>query len=136
MQAKGWGLPHDNFWLGVYNGVLINGGEAFFHSALVLSPFLATLGAPAWAIGLIPALRVGGWFLPQLFVATRLAHVPFKLPLYRRTSTLRIIAFSVLTAAVFVFGESPGVLVPLTLAMILVNAVAGGVGGVPFADVT
>ncbi len=136
MQAKGWGLPHDNFWLGVYNGVLVNGGEAFFHSALVLSPFLATLGAPAWAIGLIPALRVGGWFLPQLFVATRLAHVPFKLPLYRRTSTLRVIAFSVLTAAVFVVGDHPGVLVPLTLAMILVNAVAGGVGGVPFADVT
>ncbi len=136
MQAKGWGLPHDNFWLGVYNGVLVNGGEAFFHSALVLSPFLATLGAPAWAIGLIPALRVGGWFLPQLFVATRLAHVPFKLPLYRRTSTVRVVAFSVLTAAVFLLGPHPGVLVPLTLAMILVNAVAGGVGGVPFADVT
>ena len=90
MQAKGWGEPNRNFWLGVYNGVLVNGGEAFFHSSLVLAPFLAALGAPAWVIGAIPALRVGGWFLPQLFVATRLAHVPFKLPLYRRTSTVRV----------------------------------------------
>ena len=136
MQAKGWGEPNRNFLLGVYNGVLVNGGEAFFHSGLVLAPFLAVLGAPAWAIGLIPALRVGGWFLPQLFVATRLAHVPFKLPLYRRTSTLRVAVFALLTAAVFLVGDRPGVLVPLTLAMVLINAVAGGVGGVPFADVT
>ena len=136
MQAKGWGQPNRNFLLGVYNGVLVNGGEAFFHSALVLAPFLAALGAPAWAIGLIPALRVGGWFLPQLFVATRLAHVPFKLPLYRRTSTLRVIAFAVLTAAVFLVGNQPAILVPLTLAMVLINSFAGGVGGVPFADVT
>lgn len=136
MQAKGWGEPNRNFMLGVYNGVLVNGGEAFFHSGLVLAPFLAALGAPAWAIGLIPALRVGGWFLPQLLVATRLAHVPFKLPLYRRTSTLRVVAFSLMTAAVFALGERPGVLVPLTLAMVLVNAVAGGIGGVPFADIT
>jgi hypothetical protein len=136
VQAKGWGEPNRNFRLGVYNGVLVNGGEAFFHSALVLAPFLAALGAPAWAIGLIPAMRVGGWFLPQLFVATRLAHVPFKLPLYRRTSTVRVIAFAVLTATVLIAGDRPELLIPLTLAMILVNSVAGGIGGVPFADVT
>jgi hypothetical protein len=136
VQAKGWGEPNRNFWLGVYNGVLVNGGEAFFHSALVLAPFLAALGAPSWAIGLIPAMRVGGWFLPQLFVATRLAHVPFKLPLYRRMSTLRVSVFAVLTAAVLLVGDRPEVLVPLTLAMILVNSIAGGIGGVPFADVT
>jgi hypothetical protein len=125
VQAKGWGEPNRNFWLGVYNGVLVNGGDAFFHSALVLAPFLAGLGAPAWVIGLIPAVRVGGWFLPQIFVATRLAHVPFKLPLYRRMSTLRVIALSTLTAAVLLAGDRPGLLVGLTLAMILVQ-LAGG----------
>jgi hypothetical protein len=135
VQAKGPGGPNRNFWLGVYNGAAVAGGETFFHSALVLAPFLAALGAPAWAIGAIPALRVGGWFLPQLFVATRLAHVPFKLPLYRRTSTIRVVALALLTAAVFVAGDRPGWLVPLTMAMILVNSFAGGVGGVPFADV-
>jgi hypothetical protein len=136
VQAKGWGEPNRNFWLGVYNGILINGAEAFFHSALVLAPFLAALGAPGWAIGLIPALKVGGWFLPQLFVASRLAHQPFKLPVYRRTSTLRVLAFAALTATVFLAGDRPHVLVPVTLAMIAVNSIAGGIGGVPFADVT
>jgi len=135
VQAKGWGEPNRNFWLGVYNGVLVNGGEAFFHSALVLAPFLAALGAPGWVIGMIPALRVGGWFLPQLFVASRLAHQPFKLPLYRRTSTLRIVVFAALTATVFLV-DDPRVLIPVTLAVLALNSVAGGIGGVPFADVT
>ncbi len=136
MQAKGWGVPNRNFWLGVYNGVLVNGGEAFFHSGLVLAPFLAALGAPGWVIGLIPALRVGGWFLPQLFVASRLAHQPFKLPLYRRTSTLRVVVLALLTATVFLVGDEPRVLIPVTLAVLALNSVAGGIGGVPFADVT
>jgi len=135
VQAKGWGEPNRNFWLGVYNGVLVNGGEAFFHSALVLAPFLAALGAPGWVIGMIPALRVGGWFLPQLFVASRLAHQPFKLPLYRRTSTLRIVVFAALTVTVFLV-DDPRVLIPVTLAVLALNSVAGGIGGVPFADVT
>lgn len=136
MRAKGMGEPNRNFWLGVYNGILVNGGEAFFHSSLVLAPFLAALGAPAWAIGAIPALRIGGWFLPQLFVASRLAHQPFKLPVYRRSSTVRITMFALLTTVVFFAGDRPGLLIVVTMTALGVNAVAGGIGGVPFADVT
>jgi len=136
MRAKGLGEANRNFWLGVYNGILVNGGEAFFHSGLVLAPFLAALGAPAWAIGLIPTIRIGGWFLPQLFVASRLAHQPFKLPVYRRSSTVRVLSFAILTATVFAAGDRPGLIVVVTLAVLAVNAIAGGVGGVPFADVT
>ena len=136
MRAKGLGEANRNFWLGVYNGILVNGGEAFFHSGLVLAPFLAALGAPAWAIGLIPTIRIGGWFLPQLFVASRLAHQPFKLPVYRRSSTVRVLSFAILTATVFAAGGRPGLIVVVTLLVLGVNAIAGGVGGVPFADVT
>ncbi len=136
MRAKGLGEANRNFWLGVYNGILVNGGEAFFHSGLVLAPFLAALGAPAWAIGLIPTVRIGGWFLPQLFVASRLAHQPFKLPVYRRSSTVRVLAFAVLAATVFAAGDRPGLIIVVTLVVLGVNAIAGGVGGVPFADVT
>lgn len=136
MRALRLGESQRNFVLGVANGVFVNGGEVFFHSALVLAPFLAALGAPSWAIGLIPALRVGGWFLPQLLVASRLADRPLKLPVYRRTSTVRVLAFTGLTAAVFLLGDRTGLLVVVTLLMIALNAVAGGIGAVPFADVT
>ncbi|HEX7022200.1 MAG TPA: hypothetical protein VF171_05035 [Trueperaceae bacterium] len=125
-----------NFWLGVYNGILINGAEAFFHSSLVLAPFLAQLGAPAVVIGLIPALRVGGWSLPQLFVAGRLAHEPFKLPWYRRMSLVRVGAFLFMALSVFLFGHRPDLVVLVTLGMIGVNAVVGGITGVSFAEVT
>lgn len=125
-----------NFWLGVHNGILVNGSEAFFHSSLVLAPFLAALGAPAFVVGLIPALRVGGWFLPQLLVASRLAHEPFKLPWYRRMSLVRVIAQIIMVAAVFVFADKPFVVMVVVLSMIAVNSIASGVSGVPFADVT
>ncbi len=134
MQAQA--RPDRNFWLGVYNGIFANGSEAFFHSALVLAPFLAALGAPTVVVGLVPALRVGGWFLPQLLVAHRLAHEPFKLPWYRRMSLVRVTAWTLMTASVFVFDHRPNVIILTVLAMIAVNAVAGGVTGVPFADVT
>ena len=136
MQAKGLGEPNRNFWLGVYNGVFVNGADAFFHSNLVMAPFLATLGAPAVVIGLIPALKVGAWFLPQLFVASRLAHEPFKLPWYRRTSLVRITAYTLMVAAIFAFPDRPGFLMLTVLATIGTVSIAGGISGIPFADVT
>ena len=136
VYARGLGEPNRNFWLGVYNGVFVNGAEAFFHSSLVLAPFLAQLGAPAAVIGLIPALRVGGWLLPQLFVASRLAHQPFKLPWYRRVSLLRFAAFAGMTLSVFLLRGQPQWIVPVVLAMLALNAVGSGVSGVSFADVT
>lgn len=136
MRAKGLGHPNRDFRLGVYNGIFINGAEAFFHSSLVLAPFLASLGAPAAVIGLIPALRVGGWSLPQLLVASRLAHEPLKLPWYKRMSLLRISAYALLVLAIFVFQDMPSVIIVVTLSIIAVVSVAGGVSGIPFADIT
>ncbi len=128
--------PDRNFWLGVYNGIFVNGSEAFFHSTLVLAPFLAALGAPDAIVGLVPALRIGGWYLPQLLVAHRLAHEPLKMPWYRRMSLIRVSAWGLMTASVFLLGHRPGAVILVVLAMIAINAVAGGVTGVPFADVT
>lgn len=126
-----------NFWLGVANGVLVNGGEAFLHSGLVMAPFLAALGAPPVVVGLVPAIRVGLWFLPQLFVANRLAQEPLKLKYYRVTSTSRSVALIILTASVFLLADRhPGALIGIVLLMITINALVGGIGGIPWADVT
>lgn len=126
-----------NFWLGVANGVLVNGGEAFLHSGLVMAPFLAALGAPPVVVGLVPAIRVGLWFLPQLFVANRLAQEPLKLKYYHLTSTLRSIALIVLTTSVFLLSDRhPTALIAIVLLMITINALVGGIGGIPWADVT
>lgn len=126
-----------NYWLGVANGVFVNGGEAFLHSGLVMAPFLAALGAPAVIVGLVPALRVGLWFLPQLFVANRLAQEPLKLRFYHMTSTVRSLALIALTVSVFALSDRhPVALIAIVLVMITINALVGGVGGIPWADVT
>ena|SRR5690606_20684128 len=126
-----------NFWLGVANGVFVNGGEAFFNSSLVIAPFLAQLGTSPIIIGLIPALRVGLFFLPQLLVANRLSHEPLKLKYYRVTSTVRNLAFFVMTGVVlFAGGLDPAFVALVVVVMVAINAISSGVGGVPFADVT
>jgi hypothetical protein len=124
-----------NFWYGVWNGIVINASEAFFNSGLVLAPFLAGLGASPIVIGLVPALRVGGWFLPQLLVAHRLAGEPYKLPSYRRISWLRSIAFLLLSLATFVVRDY-GWLVVAVVVLLGIVAFGGGVSGVAFTDVT
>jgi hypothetical protein len=126
-----------NFWLGVSNGVFVNGGEAFFNSSLVIAPFLAQLGTSPIIIGLIPALRVGLFFLPQLLVANRLSHQPLKLKYYRVTSTVRNAAFFLMTGVVlFAGGLDPGFVALVIVVMVAINAISSGIGGVPFADVT
>lgn len=126
-----------NFWLGVSNGVFVNGGEAFFNSSLVIAPFLAQLGTSPIVIGLIPALRVGFFFLPQLLVANRLSHEPLKLKYYRVTSTVRNAAFFAMTGVVlFAGGLDPAFVALIVVVMVAINAVSSGIGGVPFADVT
>jgi hypothetical protein len=126
-----------NFLYGVLNGIFITGGDAFLHTSLVIAPFLALLGAPAVLIGLLPALRVGGYFLPQLLVANRLAGQPYKLPWYNLTSGMRIGSLIIMTATAYFFGASqPGLTVAVLLLTITVNTVGSGIAGVPFADVT
>ncbi len=124
-----------NFNLGVYNGILIAVSDAFLNSGLVLAPFLSKLGASPILIGLIPALRVGGWLLPQLLVASRLAHKPYKLASYRNMSILRTMAFLLMTASVFLLKDNPW-LIAITLLLLAIVAFASGVSSVAFTDVT
>ncbi len=134
MNAQRWDR---NFFLGVVNGVFVTAGDAFFHGSLVLAPFLAELGTSPVVIGLIPAMRVALYFLPQLVVANRLSHEAHKLPYYRITSTTRNLAFLAMSLVVlFGSGLSPGLVAGVVVAMVAINATAGGIGGVPFADVT
>lgn len=40
------------------------------HPSMVLSVFIRTLGGSNALVGLLPAIRFGGWFLPQFLVAS------------------------------------------------------------------
>jgi len=60
-----WGIAGDMFFFGV--------GASLTSQTTVIPSFLATLTSSAPLIGLASTLVTGGWLLPQLFAANRLA---------------------------------------------------------------
>jgi MFS family permease len=60
-----WGIAGDMFFFGI--------GASLSSQTTVIPSFLATLTSSAPLIGLASTLATGGWLLPQLFAANRLA---------------------------------------------------------------
>ena len=64
-------------------------GDSFSSAGLVLALLVRELGGSLALVGLLPALQIGGFLLPQLLVGGRLQAMPYKLPLYRRAQERR-----------------------------------------------
>jgi hypothetical protein len=60
-----WGLAGDMFFFGL--------GASFAGQTTVVPSFLASLTGSAPLIGLATSISTGGWYIPQLFVANKLA---------------------------------------------------------------
>ncbi len=64
-----------NYAAGLLDGAFFGGGIGFASFATVLPLFVATMTDSAMLIGLISALHVVGWQIPQLLVANRVARM-------------------------------------------------------------
>src|SRR5215218_3634628 len=82
-----------NYRLGVINGVLFALGDSLSSAGLVLALLVRQLGGSLALVGLLPALQIGGFLLPQMLVGGRLQAMPYKLPLYQRAAVARMLAF-------------------------------------------
>ena len=96
-----------NYRLGVVNGVLFALGDSLSSAGLVLALLVRQLGGSLALVGLLPALQIGGFLLPQMLVGGRLQAMPYKLPLYRRAAVARMTAFSAMFLAIFAAGSLP-----------------------------
>jgi MFS family permease len=96
-----------NYRLGVINGVLFALGDSLSSAGLVLALLVRQLGGSLALVGLLPALQIGGFLLPQMLVGGRLQAMPYKLPLYRRAAVARMIAFGAMLLAIFAAGSLP-----------------------------
>ncbi|HEU5099284.1 MAG TPA: hypothetical protein VFU22_09710, partial [Roseiflexaceae bacterium] len=96
-----------NYRLGVINGVLFALGDSLSSAGLVLALLVRQLGGSLALVGLLPALQIGGFLLPQLLVGGRLQAMPYKLPLYRRAAVARLSAFGAMLLAIFAAGNLP-----------------------------
>ncbi|AWN24682.1 MFS transporter [Deinococcus irradiatisoli] len=121
--------------MGVLNGWLASAGDGFLNSSVVLAGFASRLGAANTVIGLLPAIAQGGWMLPQMLVAARVRALPYKLPVYRSSATIRIGAYVMMVGVTATLWQYPALCLTLFIAALSVNAFASGVAGLPFLEV-
>ena len=82
-----------NFFLGVFNGAMFSFAESLLSVDTVLTWFVQQLGGSNFLIGLVGPMRDAGWFLPQLFVSKWQERHSLKMPLYRKVTVVRTLAW-------------------------------------------
>jgi MFS family permease len=115
--------------------VIFSMGEAFYAPSVVLPWFVSRLGAPHILIGLLPAITSGGWFLPQMIIASRVQHLPRKMPWYTGAGITRVLAMFLLALLTPLLITQPGWLLLAFFVLYTVYCLSGGVGGIPWLEV-
>ena len=124
-----------NFRLGVLNGIMFTLVEALIAPSLVLAWFANRLGAPNVLVGLLPAILSGGWFLPQLLVASRVAGLPRMMPWYRRVGIFRTLCMIGLAVTTALLAAHPEWLLAAFFAFYIIYAFSAGVSGIPWLEI-
>ncbi len=125
-----------NYAFGVLNGWFASLGDGFMNASVVLSSFAAVLGASNTVIGLLPAIQTGGWMIPQLLVASRIRHLPRKIVVYQRASTIRTASYVWIVTSTVLLSSQPSLLLIAFLIGLTANALASGISGLPWMEVT
>lgn len=110
--------------------------DSFWNINTIMPVFAATLTDNPFIIGLMPAIVNAGWFLPQMFIASRVNRTPKILPLSIRLGFLErlpYLFFAILALAVPRVGK-PVALILLILIMSW-RGVAGGLSALPWQEV-
>lgn len=124
------------YFLGVFNGVLFAMGSAFADPSTVLPAFVSRLTDSEAAVGLIPAIGMGGWYLPQLVAASWVQAWPRKRRLYRLATVLRASGWFGVIATVLLLGSRhPGLVLVCFLVGYSLSSFSGGLSGVAFLEV-
>lgn len=119
---------------GVLNGWFVSIGDGFLNPGLVYTSFVAALAAPNWIIGSLPAIAVGGWLLPQIFVSAAVRHIPKKVDVYRAASVVRSAALTTVVLSTIIFAGVPQFMLLAFLLALIINSLASGVSGLPWLE--
>jgi hypothetical protein len=124
-----------SYFLGILNGVSTRVGMSLTHPSMVLSVFIRTLGGSNALIGLLPAIRFGGWFLPQFLVASWIQPKPRKVPTVVALETVRVLIYGALGALICTLGLSyPRLLLVLFFVLFTLSRLAAGTGALARMD--
>lgn len=110
--------------------------DSFWNINTIMPVFAATLTDNPFIIGLMPAIVNAGWFLPQMFIASKVSHTPRILPLSVRLGVFERIPyllFPLLALAIPLIGKSTALI--LLILLMSWRGVAGGMSALPWQEV-
>ncbi|MFQ6101280.1 MAG: MFS transporter [Anaerolineae bacterium] len=124
-----------NYCLSILNGVSARLGMNLTHPSLVLSVFVRMLGGSNTLVGLLPAIRFGGWFLPQFLVASWIQPQPRKVPIAVVLEIVRVLIYGALVALTYILGPfHPSLLLLLFFALFTISRLITGTGALARMD--
>ena len=124
-----------NFICGVLNGVFYATGMAFTSATVVLPWYVSQLTQSNMLIGILPALQLGGWALPQLLLINYMQRQRQKLKFYRRSALVRSTCWALLAAVTLVAPGRAEIALPALIGLTAVASLSGGFTGLAFFDV-
>jgi len=128
-------MSQRNYFLSILNGVFTRLGMNLTHPSLVLSVFVRTLGGSNTLVGLLPAIRFGGWFLPQFLAASWIQPQPRKVPIAVALEISRVLIYAVLVVLTCTLGLShPGLLLFLFFVLFTISRLITGTGALARMD--
>ncbi len=110
--------------------------DSFWNINTIMPVFAATLTDNPFIIGLMPAIVNAGWFLPQMFLASRVTHTRKILPLSIRLGVAERIPylfFPFLALAIPNIGKSTALI--LLILLTTWRGIAGGMSALPWQEV-
>jgi hypothetical protein len=120
----------------VINGALTRLGMNLTHPSLVLSLFIRELGGSNTLIGMLPAIRFGGWFLPQFLVSGWIQPRRRKVPIAVALEVFRAITYTTLGFLTHFLGRShPDLLLALFFVLFALTRFTAGTGALARMDV-
>lgn len=124
-----------NYLLGVVNGALTQLAMNFTHPSLVLSVFVRTLGGSSTLVGLLSAIRFGGWLLPQFLVASWIQPRQRKAPIAVALEIVRVAIYAALGVLTYALGRSNhGLVLFLFFALFSLSRLTAGTGALARTD--
>lgn len=124
-----------NYLLGVVNGAFTQLGMNLTHPSLVLPVFVRALGGSNTLVGFLPAIRFGGWLLPQFLVAGWIQPQRRKTPTAVALEVVRTAVYATLGILTYTLSRSdPNLLLFFFFALFSLSRLTAGAGALARTD--
>jgi MFS family permease len=123
-----------NFGAIVLNGLFFPTAGKILGAGLLLTWFLNELTPSAFVVGLLIPIQYGASLLAQPWIGQWMSGRPRRTPYYRNQALLRAAVWSMLGAAIVMDREHTSTLLVVFFVVVIVDAVAAGVGNIAFSD--